>query len=533
MGKTVVGVWQKPQLGIERESHLNIAHRDSNQGLDGTRDRLRPSATAVRFRFAVPLLLLAASSAQWGCYPSSQNPTVPESVSVDTVVLISIDSLRADRVGVYGNTAPTSPAIDRIAERGTVFERAYSTSSWTLPAHAAMMTGRYDEVHGAFDDGEVILPAVPLLAEVLTARGIRADGFYGGPYLAPDYGFGRGFTEYISATSYDWGGPSDGEKFPHFEAHVDVTNPRLIERMRTWLQSKPKAERNFIFIHMWDVHYDFIAPQLYVDMMDPEYEGSITGEHFVYNLDINPNMAPRDLEHVFALYDAEIRYTDDTLETLVNMLRKAGLMENAAIIVTADHGEEFFEHGQKSHRLNLYEEVLRVPLVIAVEGVTHPVTRTDTVVSLVDIFPTVCDLFSIDCNYQGTGTSLLRESGLHSNAAEAERSPQVFAELTTRVFHIDQDAVVRSDDKLIRDHTKMTRTYYGLSERLSEHDGITVETDELATYSSEVRSALDLLVTHTKSAIALGDELRRADAAPTLKRSKVREEHLRSLGYIE
>jgi hypothetical protein len=454
----------------------------------------------------------------------------PPPRSVDNVVLISIDSLRADHVGAYGYAPPTSPTLDSLAATGVRFERAYSTTSWTLPAHAALLSGWFDESHGATESNKTIAPGVPMLAEALSRAGIATTGIFSGPYLDPSFGFDRGFDTYVSAASSTWAGAQSKAPAPHQQSHADVTNPRMKARLEEWLAIPRTGHRNFLFLHMWDVHYDYVAPQRYVDLFDPNYTGTLDASNFPSNKSINPNMDRRDFQHLLALYDAEIRYTDDTIRELLDLLKKAGLLENTAVIVASDHGDEFLEHGGRGHMKTLYEEVLHIPLILHLFGQPSTASSVPSVVSLVDVFPTVCELFMVDCQYQGPGESL---AGYLWGKIPPKPRNSALAQLTFRLYGVDQNAVVRQKDKLIRWNSGHFMRYFRLLEDGNEQNPIEL-TPLKPTYSpDDARSALALMDRMLKESTEAGIRLGKGGASLPPQLGEETRQHLRALGYME
>jgi arylsulfatase A-like enzyme len=348
-------------------------------------------ATGIPSRAARATLTLAAVVVG-ACSRPSETGTLP--VDAPDIVLISIDSLRADHLGCYGYEPPTSPTIDRLAREGARFETALSTTSWTLPAHAALFTGLYDSAHGLVDNGLSLAEEHRTLAEVLRDHGYQTGGFFGGPYLHPVFGLGQGFDTYESCmaalgTQASETTVRDQSKGRTQPSHADVTGPRTVAAVERWLADVRAEEPLFLFVHLWDVHYDYLAPRELVEQFDPGYAGTLTGEGFMENPAVNPGMSPRDYQHLLALYDAEIRFTDDHLDQILELLRRSGRLENALVVVTADHGEEFFEHGQKGHQKSLFDEVVRVPLVIHWPGRVRPGTVIPDQVRLIDLLPTL------------------------------------------------------------------------------------------------------------------------------------------------
>ena len=334
----------------------------------------------------------------------SRLPVTRAPEGTPNVILISIDSLRADHLGCYGYPRDTSPHIDRLAREGALFEYAIASTSWTLPSHMSMFTSLYDSLHGVEDSRKRLVIDHPLLAEVMKEAGYRTAGFYSGPLLHPGYGFVHGFEEYVNCTSYPWAGEQEIKEFvaqrrkTRSLAKADITNPRIYEKVTGWMEEKMK-EPFFLFIHYWDVHYDYIPPDPYDKMFDPGYEGELDVRELEGNESIHADMARGDLEHLIALYDGEIRWTDEWIGRLMEMLRTKGLLDRTLIVLTADHGEEFFEHGAKGHGKSLYDETIRVPLIVRLPGVVEAGLRISQQVRTIDIYPTVLDIARV-----GAGT---------------------------------------------------------------------------------------------------------------------------------
>jgi len=408
------------------------------------------------------LAAVAVGAAMAGCTSEPESTGPPTALSragdlhVDNVILISIDSLRADHLGVYGYRRPTSPTLDALAASGLVFDRAYSTTSWTLPAHTAMFTGLDDRAHGVRHHKTKVAAEIPILAEELAEHGVNTIGFYSGPYLHPTFGLGRGFEQYWNSSSVL---PKDANRavgLTHYASLKDVTNPIILANVRKWLAGGgPIGERNFIFIHMWDVHYAYIPPERYLQIFDPDYEGSIDGTVF-HNKAVRDGMPPRDLEHLIARYDGEIRYTDDTVREILDLLEAKGLLASAAVIVVADHGDEFFEHHGKGHHRTLFEEVLHVPLIIHIPGRAPTQPRIDKIVSLIDIYPTACGLLDVPCQQLGNASESLVEFFTKGNAFASRND--ALADLTVPELLFRHDGIVTPEGKVVRwfntaDHT--------------------------------------------------------------------------------
>lgn len=367
------------------------------------------------------------------------------------VILISIDTLRSDHLGTYGHVNDTSPRMDALGAEGAVFEECASSTSWTLPAHAAMLTGLSDLVHGCTDTNRTLAASRVTLAERLGAVGYETGGFWSGPYLHPTFGLGQGFDTWVDCTSYaainnelaENQGTIEGEEVWN-RANHDITNPSVLKGATSWLQENGD-ERFFLFLHLWDCHFDFIPPAPYDTMFDPDYTGTMTGRNFFTNPDVNAGMDPRDLEHLKALYDGEIRWTDDHIGQLLDALEKQGLAENTLVVLTSDHGTAFFEHGQRAHRNGLYDELIHVPLIMRFPEAIPAGTRSNTQVRLIDVVPTILDLVGLPHPADVMGRSLRPAFG-----GELEESVEpAVSELYT--LGMEQRSYRRRDHKLIMD----------------------------------------------------------------------------------
>jgi arylsulfatase A-like enzyme len=432
------------------------------------------------------------------------------------VLLVSIDSLRADRVGVYGNPRLTSPTLDRLANEGIRFAHASSPTSWTLPAHATLLSGRAQRSHQVITTADRLPPSVTLLPEVFARHGYETAGFYSGPFLHPAYGFGRGFERYVSC---------EGARTAHLDgeaawenSHGDRTNGRIAEAFTAWLGAR-SARPFFAFVHMWDVHYDYIPPEPYASMFDPGYDGPLDGRDIAgrgFPLDAGP----RDVRHLLALYDGEVRWTDATLARLLGALEDAGLLEHTLVVVTADHGEEFLEHGGKGHQRTLYDEVLHVPLVLWSERGLPSHLTISAPVSLTDVAPTILDLAGLPPLPDADGQSLVPM--LHGDASGAR---PVFAALyNPRVGRLKLASVQAGRRKLI--HASAGDTWQEFD--LIADPG---ETHPLPVHDERLRAALAAYAAEARNALARRPDAGRRTTPADLPR-QVRE-HLRALGYVE
>ncbi|MEW6270824.1 MAG: sulfatase [Thermodesulfobacteriota bacterium] len=305
------------------------------------------------------------------------------------VLLVSIDSLRADHLGSYGYERPTSPTIDRLASEGALFEKAIAPAPWTVPSHMTMLTALPPEVHGVTSHRKALSPAAVTLAEVLRRAGYATAAFVSGPTVMAHYGFAQGFTVFDESTA----------ERDSYRSQTGITSPALVELVGDYLEEWDREGRRapfFVFLHMWDVHYDYAPPAPFDRMFDPDYAGGMSFTDFERNQGIQPNMDPRDLQHLVALYDGEIRWTDENLGRVIDRLRELGVLDDTIVVVTSDHGDEFFEHGLKGHSKTLYDEVLHVPLVVRYPRRIPFGRRVPEQVRLMDVAPTIVGLAGVE-----------------------------------------------------------------------------------------------------------------------------------------
>jgi arylsulfatase A-like enzyme len=334
-------------------------------------------------------LLLAAALALMSCERGSD----PQHERWN-VILVSIDSLRADHLGSYGYGRDTSPNIDALAAEGVLFERATAQAPWTLPSHASMLTSLYSRTHQADDPRKRLPGTQPTLASTLRESGHSTHAIVSGTFMWAHFGLAKGFDSYDDSIIQS----------SHQANHEAITSPEIHQRVRGLLDRE--EEPFFFFLHYWDVHYDFVPPPPYDTLFDPDYEGSIDSSQFIQNPAIRPEMDPRDLQHVIALYDGEVAWVDSWLGKLVNELKERGLYDRTVIVLTSDHGDEFFEHGEKGHQHSLYEELLHVPLIIRIPGLAEG-KRIAERVELIDIMPTLLELTGAPAAPGMQGRSLL------------------------------------------------------------------------------------------------------------------------------
>ncbi|HKX45321.1 MAG TPA: sulfatase, partial [Planctomycetota bacterium] len=332
-------------------------------------------------------------------------------------MLLSIDSLRPDHLSAHGRAnavepgAPSSPGFDAFARGGVRFEQAVSTTSWTLPAHVALLTGLPDLLHGVTDNFKRLGDGHVTLAELFRDAGYRTAGFFSGPNLHPAFGFGQGFEAYEDRSRLDvaaarFEGRELGDlRDVHLASHRAVTSPALLEGASAFLRAAAGEGRPFfLFVHWWDPHYDYLAPEeIARRFVDPAYRGDVSGAHAV---DKTKAVGAEDVRHLRELYDAEVRFTDDHVARLLGVLDELGLADDTLVVWTADHGEEFYERGRWGHQRTLYDEVVRIPLALRWPGVLPAGVVATGQARLYDVYATLADLCDLPAPPWVEGASL-------------------------------------------------------------------------------------------------------------------------------
>lgn len=314
------------------------------------------------------LLLAALVAGVTACGPGTDEDRPP------SVILISIDTLRPDHLGCYGYSKPTSPRIDSLCEQAVVFDQAIAHAPSTLPSHASILTSLIPQHHQAsFDNRRALPEEITTLAEVLAAEGYRTAAFTGGGQIDPLFGLGQGFEQYTMPAADD------------FEISVDAA--------LGWIESV-EGEPFFLFLHTYQPHHPYDPDPEVLALFDDSYDGPMQGPISVTRLkDINAGeieLSERDVEHIVATYDAEIREVDTAFGRLIDALESRDLLAPSLVVFTSDHGEEFGEHGYVGwHSHTFYEELLRVPLFFKYPAGGPQGQRVDRMVRSIDIAPTV------------------------------------------------------------------------------------------------------------------------------------------------
>ena len=260
------------------------------------------------------------------------------------LIVITLDTTRADHLSCYGYPVQTTPALDRRAESALRFLRAYAPMAQTLPSHASLFTGLGPRRHGVTDNHRSLAPSLGTLAEQLSSAGYDTAGFVASAVLQAESGIAQGF-ESFDETQHDGGN----------RRHIERDAQAVTDAALTWLTAREDDRPPFLWVHYFDPHLPYEAP-----------------DALMHSLDVDPIVdlladGPLDSDLMalyWRAYDAEIRYVDHHLERLFAGLDAAGLTDDAVVLVVGDHGEGLFEHEERGHGVNLFEELVRVPLLL-------------------------------------------------------------------------------------------------------------------------------------------------------------------------
>ncbi len=370
-----------------------------------------PISTSVRFRekfsflnklangklVLVPILLIAIGNGFIYSYRSSRSKG-------PNIILISIDSLRADHLSCYGYRRNTSPNIDQLASQGILFKNGFSQATWTLPSHASIFLSQYVWRHKVNNQNKRLGNSCATLAEILKDRDYATCAFVSGGFLSSKFGFGRGFEVYRSGRARGIAS--------------------FIDKLFNWLESV-RDRRFFLFIHTMDIHEPYNPPSPYFNLYTNGYsKGNLlkTSKGIeVKGLNAS-KLTPEEIDYIIAVYDGGINYVDEQLGKIFEKLDQLGIDDNTIIILTADHGEAFGEHGKLSHGHKPYIELVHVPLIM--KGPGMPRNRIyENFVQHIDILPTILEILNIPQRKEMQGRSLL---SLIKNF-EIQESPKTYS----------------------------------------------------------------------------------------------------------
>jgi len=348
----------------------------------------RPGAAASRPRFGRAALLVLAAAGIGGVAFVALRASRPVRPNL---VVVTIDTLRADRVGAYGYAGAETPVMDALARRGVRFENALSAVPITGPAHATLFTGQYPPLHGVRDNVAFTLDARhPTLASILRGRGYRTAAFVAAFPVAAAYGFGQGFDHYNE----------DFHPAPAGSQGAERPGNEVADRAIEWLKTAGSGPF-FAWVHLYDPHHPYTPP--------PAYGSRFAGR----------------------LYDGEVAFADAQLGRVLEAVQSAGREQDTVIAVVADHGEGLGEHGEVTHAILIYQSTLRIPFFLAGPGVPAGVTIAPRV-GLVDVMPTLLGLLGVESAPRLPGRDLRRALQGQRLPAQPLYAESLFGRLTCR-----------------------------------------------------------------------------------------------------
>jgi choline-sulfatase len=415
-----------------------------------------------------------------------------------SVILVIIDTLRADHLGYWGYERGTTPSLDSLAAAGTAWMETQAQSSWTLPSVASILTGLTPREHGAgYAGGELfgLSSSIRTLQGIMHSKGWRSCGIFNVIFLNEDFGFHRGFDH------FDCRGITENSSARRAGETVDA--------VIRWLEDLAENEKFLVVVHFYDPHIPYDPPSPYDVMFNEEggagesgYSGLLMDTILAVNRG-EASLSLQGLRMMTDLYDGEIAYTDSQIGRLLHYLRVTGLSERSLVIVTADHGEEFLEHSGLEHGRTLYQEVLHVPLILSGPGVPAGSIRNGPCAQ-VDILPTVLSYLGLEIPPGRSGIDLLG-----SGIAGSRDLP------SSNLLWSSPGASVRRDDlKIIWRVEDCGTEFYDLSE------------DPLERYSMDASGSTMLqAVEYYWSTPPLADP-------PGVSFSDAEDNQLRDLGYI-
>jgi len=329
------------------------------------------------------------------------------------VIIFVVDCLRTDHLGCYGYTKNTSPFLDKIAQSGVIFENCISPSSWTVPSVVSLFTGVYPKQHGVHESGIIIPRGLPTLQDLLKKQGITTAAFVTNVFLQPNFGYANGFhyyfdhylqhdfKEYVASRLFFFNALLHFKNLVLYsrnlpvwwsfgvppENHEKKCAERVTNDVLEWIQSH-HAKPFYIYVHYMDVH------------------GPYDGRWYpLYNSKIYPSQNLRG--KLMNIYDGKITYVDKQIYRIWKYLSESNLSENTLLIITADHGQELYDHKRIGHCHTLYEELIKVPLIIVNNYLPEMGKRIKNQVQLIDLPMTVLDFLKIEANEYFVGQSLL------------------------------------------------------------------------------------------------------------------------------
>jgi arylsulfatase A-like enzyme len=408
-------------------------------------------------------LVALLTSAVYGFVPSYRFATHhTANSSLPSIVVITLDTLRADHLGCYGYAKPTSPFLDSLAHQGTLFRNAYTVATWTLPAHTSLFTGMMPTVHGADWNHFFVSSANHMLAEILQEQGYSTGAFISGPFLSSSFNINQGFEYY----NEDVDPHSKLSRLTLFRILQTILHKKLWkvdgqrraeevnQQLFPYLEWAQHQKPFFVFINYFDAHEPYDPPEAYRELFHAP--AGLKGNVRQFSIDRKtglaryhdgPPLTQAEFDGMIALYDGEIRYLDDQFKLMWEQMERLHLLDNTLVVITADHGESIGEHGFLDHGHNLYQEQIHVPLIV-IDSRLGEGKSVEQPVEITDVFPTVLEAVKLPMQKDLQGRSLF-------HAADQPVGRSILAEIDSdpyprfTAFRRDQRMLMQQEIKFI------------------------------------------------------------------------------------
>jgi arylsulfatase A-like enzyme len=445
---------------------------------------MRPGRVTTRLLGRLCAAVLALTLA--GCGGSGGNNR--------NVLLIVIDTLRADHLGIYGYGRPTSPEIDAWAAKGAVFDRAFATSPWTLPSFGSIYTGQIPSRHtaglvGPSQDGQRgfvrLDPSVRTIAEILSEHGYATAAIVNNPFLHPNFEISRGFEVY--------------DYVPGDNAEIRRANV-IVDRTLAWLDQR-EGGPFLLLSHFFDPHINYDPP---IAVPISAIRGIRSGE---LSLD------ERDREVVTAAYDEEVFFVDVQVGRLLDGIRSRGLLDDTVIVLVSDHGEEFWDHGGFEHGHTMFQELLHVPMIVWGPDVRPP--RIGEPVSIADVLPTVLEALELPAEEGISGRSLW------GSLTEGDPIPERGLVAEGNLYGPERKALIRWPHKVVLNIVTRERKLFDLE----------ADPEEKEDRAKEQVALLNSLLSELQAELRSATRERVQSQAAELDAAT--RDQLRALGYLE
>ena len=469
----------------------------------------------------VGCLVLAVGAADRYAAPPSYAPVEasPSGRSPRNILMITVDTLRADALSVYARRGVPTPRLERLAQDSVLFERAVSAAPWTLPALSSIMTGLSPSVHVVTELSSRLSDRVVTLGEYLRQAGYHTGAIVSNELLGPRSNLAQGYRDYRYLHQSSYGDSIGGRVLravlPTFYPSPWPSTTDVTDQARAWIEHH-QHDDFFLWVHYFDPHAPYAPPPGYLDRvadgMPAEVDPILDDVMLVVP-------SAEDQRWIRELYDAEVRYVDDSLGDLFDSLKRLGLYDDTLIIFTSDHGEEFWEHGGQGHGHSQYNELLSVPLLIKLPGPTQT-GRVSQTVSTTSLMPTVLDLAGIA--YDPSSLSSPSLASVLSDGGEGVGDVPIVS--TAQMLFERKDAVFLGQSKYIGTTDDDRPLLFRLDQDAAERTSVA------ATHPGLVERAQAILSRHHETSVALRQRLGIEEEVADLDEDTL--ERLRGLGYV-